>query len=191
MKITDTISVNPSKNALGHVESPSSTIFRTPVAGVSSESHSVDLLKLVFPATGAGISEYKKYEVPLRTLFATILIVTGISLLSVSAGMHSIGFAVCALCFGAFLALGLFTRPVMIGAAVFYCISGALSLRAHTPDIAVFSLMFGCLIFGILGAGKYSCDTIIRSAILRHKKVATLKSKENYLGYKAFHKVNY
>ena len=187
MKISDTISVNPSKTTLGHVET-SSTIFRTRVIDNHSTSNSFDLFKVMFPGWSAGVLEYKKYAVPLRTVFATILIVSGIVLLESSL---SIPLAVCSLCFGVFLALGLFTRPVMLGAATFYCITGALMLRAGEIDMNVFSLMFGCLIFAVIGGGKYSCDTLIIHYIMRHRKNTEQKNKDNYMGYKAFHKVKY
>lgn len=191
MKITDTISVNPSKTALGHVENSTSSIFRSPVIGADAQSHSFDILTILFPSCASTHREFRKYEVPLRTVFATILIVSGITLLQAAS---SIALAVCSLCFGAFLMLGLFTRPVMFGAAVYYCITGALALRYGHADFSIFSLMFGCLVFAIMGGGKYSCDNLIRGAIRRFKTNSmSLKKedmeKEPYLGYKAFHKV--
>ncbi|MCH5240379.1 MAG: hypothetical protein J1F38_09150 [Muribaculaceae bacterium] len=187
MKINDTISVNPSKNALGQVETPVSSIFRSQVLREESQTGSIDILQIAFPSTKSGLGEMGKYSVPLRTLFATILIVTGLSFMHIG----EVSLAICSLSFGGFLALGLLTRPVMLGAAVYYCILGALSIRAGVPDISLFSMMFGCLIFGVAGAGKYSCDTIIKTAIKRNKKRHERKMKENYLGYRAFHKVNF
>lgn len=188
MKITDTISVNPSKTALGHVDTPASSIFRSQIIGAEVENRSVDLLKILFPTMGSGVAEYKKYEVPLRTLFATLLIVMGITLIETS---MSAGLAICSLCFGGLLAIGLLTRPVMLGAAIYYCVSGALALRSGNVDMTVFALMFGCLIFSVTGAGKYSLDTLIRSAIIRHQKSVVRKHKENFMGYKAFHNVKF
>lgn len=189
MKITDTISVNPSKTALGHVEAPAAnpSIFRSRVLGTETHSSSVNFLSLFFPTSKSGASEYKKYDVPLRTLFSTILIVTGISCFTASAISVNPAIAICSLCFGVFLALGLLTRPVMLGAAAFYCIFGALSIRHGEADISMFSLMFGCVLFAVLGSGKYSCDSLIRKAIVRHNK----KQKNTDPGYKAFHKVKF
>lgn len=191
MKIADTISVNPSKTALGHVENPTASIFRNPVLGAEQNRHSINILSMLFPTCKEGTGEYRKYEVPLRTLFATILIVTGIAVLTSGVAAYSVSFAICSLAFGALLALGLFTRPVMIGAAVYFCITGALAIRTGMADISVFSLMFGCLIFGVMGSGKYSCDSLIRKAIARQTKRAQLKHKENLMGYKAFHSVKF
>lgn len=189
MKMSDTISVNPGKTALGHVEKPASSLFRSQVLGVETKSQQLNVINLLFPATKSGLSDYRKYEVPLRTIFATILIVTGISFLTTVTGLHSAGFAICTLCFGGLLALGLFTRPAMLGAAAYYCICGALSIRYGLPDLISFCLMFGTLLFCVVGGGKYSCDTIIRSAIMRHKRKSAAEREEDCLGYKAFHKV--
>lgn len=187
MKIADTISVNPGKTTLGHVDTPASSIFRSPVISSEVSHRSKDLLKIIFPTLGGGTMEYKKYEVPLRTIFSTILIVSGITMLSSIGGIHGMGMAICSLCFGAMLAIGLFTRPVMLGAAVYYCICGALSIRTGAIDLSIFSLMFGCLIFGVIGAGKYSCDSALLNACLKHRKISEIKRKENMMSYKAFH----
>lgn len=188
MKITDTISVNPSKKTLGHVDAPSASIFRSPVIASETENHSIDFLKILFPTSASATSEYRKYAVPLRTLFATILIVTGITMLEAAA---TTGLAICTLCFGGILALGLFTRPVMLGASVYFCIIGALALRAGIADMSVFALMFGCIIFALMGAGKYSCDQVLRKALLRQRKISERKRKDNLMGYKAFHSVKF
>lgn len=187
MKIIDTISVNPGKTALGHVDNPGKSIFRSPVIGAESAHVSNNISKVLFPTLSQGVTEYRKYDVPLRTIFATILIVTGLSLIISPVAIHSVGFAITTLCFGGLLAIGLLTRPVMIGAATFYCICGALSIRAGIPDVSVFSLMFGCLIFGVIGSGKYSCDTLLLQAIRRQKRKENAKKSEDRMGYKAFH----
>ena len=191
MKISDTISVNPRKETLGHVESPSSSIFRSSVLGAESAQHQVDFIKILFPSALAGTNELRKYDVPVRTIFATILLVTGITILESPLGFHGIGFAVTTLCFGTLLALGLMTRPVMLGASIYYCISGALALRSGAADMTVFSLMFGCLIFAFIGSGRYSCDTLIRTCIKRHKKSKERKREESMMSYKAFHQIKF
>lgn len=188
MKITDTISVNPSKTTLGHVDTHTNTIFRSQVLGSEVTSGSIDIMKIIFPSSCSGSLEFRKFEVPLRTLFASILIVTGLSLLQASI---SIGFAVCTLVFGALLAVGFLTRPVMIGAAVYYCITGALSIRSGQIELSTFALMFGTLIFAVCGGGKYSIDTLIRGLINRRKQREKAAKEENFLGYKAFHKVRF
>lgn len=186
MKLTDTISVNPGKTTLGHIETPSS-IFRSPVLK-AEETKKADVLSIILPSLNSGVKDYKSYALPLRTLFATILIVTGITSIISPLSIHNLGFAVCSICFGSFLACGFLTRPMMCAASVFYCISGALLLRMGITDMTEFCLMFGCLIFCVIGAGKYSIDSIIKSQIRRHNKN---KVKHDLMDYKAFHKFNY
>ena len=189
MKIADTISVNPAKRALGQVDTPSPSILRSHVMDDErATSRNFNLLGLFFPTVNAGVGEYKKYDVPLRSIMATILVVTGISCLTASFASYGVGFAVCSLCFGIFLALGLFTRPVMLGAAAYYCIMGALAIRSGAADVSIFSLMFGCLVFALIGSGKFSCDAHIRKAIRRASKNSKAKKS---MDYKVFHNVKY
>ena len=191
MKINDTISVNPSKTALGHVENLSSSILRQSVLDNQKKNTSENILSLALPTVKTGLEDYRKYAVTFRTLFATILIISGLGMLTSSLPLYTAGMAICSLVFGAFLALGLFTRPLMLGAAAFYCISGALSIRAGVPDVSLFSLMFGCLIFAVLGAGKYSCDLALRSFFKHHNRRSGCYSKNNCEDYKAFHHVKF
>lgn len=187
MKISDTISVNPGKETLGNIKA--SSIFRKQVLGTNDSSQQFDLVKVLFPSASTGMNEYKKYELPLRTVFATILIVAGLTMLSVPYGIYDSWFAICTLCFGGLLALGFLTRPVMAGAAVFYCITGAVALRTGVADITIFLLMFGCAIFCLTGSGKYSLDTLLRHSISHFRKLSEKKRKEGMMGYKAFHNV--
>lgn len=191
MKATDTISVNPGKTTLGHVNTPSASIFRSPVLGAENNIRSVSFMSLVFPTVKSGVEEYTKYAVALRTLFATILIVAGITMLTSPIAMNGIGLAIPTLCFGGLLALGLFTRPIMAGASIFYGIFGALALRSGVADMTVFSMMFGCLLFCVIGAGRYSCDSMIRGSILRYKRKTERKRKAEMMGYKAFHNIKF
>ena len=190
MKLTDTISVNPGKETLGHIENPS-TIFRSPVINSKTSKSSIELTKVLFPSYNLSSVEFKKYAVPLRTLFSTILIVTGISFLTNQIPLNEMGIAICSLCFGSLLACGLLTRLVMAGASIYYCIIGALLLRSGVIDMTAFTLMFGCLIFCVTGAGKYSCDTLIRKFIMRHRIQMEDKRKSDMMSYKAFHHVRF
>lgn len=184
MKIADTISVNPGKETLGHSALPANTIFRQSV--LNKEKERVNILTLLFPTVKSGSSEFVKYALPLRSVFATILILTGLTTLLSAGAPLPYGLSVCSLVFGGFLAFGLLTRPLMIGAAAYYAICSALSLRMGNADILSLSLMFGSMIFSIYGSGKYSCDFLIRKTVRRHKISSRRKRSENALTYKAF-----
>lgn len=186
MKVTDTISVNPGKTALGHSESKSENIFRTSV--INREAKGIDALTLLLPSSVSGINEFKKFALPLRALFATILIVAGLTLLQ---SVHASALGILEIIFGGLLALGLFTRLAMAGASVYFAIMAALSIRAGRPDLIPLCLMFGTALFCALGSGKYSLDMMLRSLFVRHKKNQEKKRSEKALSYKAFHYARY
>ena len=190
MKTTDTISVNPSKTTLGRAnEEAVEKMIRSSVIDRNGNHIVADeVISIVFPGTKSGLEQLKSYVLPLRALFATLLIVSGLSftqgnLLSI----HSLGLGIAVMISGAFLAIGLLTRPIMVAAAVFFGIAGALQMRHGLPDLNVLSLMFGSLIFAALGSGKYSCDAMIRTALRRHCRNKELRNSEKSIGYKAFH----
>ncbi|MCH5232761.1 MAG: hypothetical protein J1E78_03910 [Muribaculaceae bacterium] len=179
MKTADIISVNPGKETLGQTTSKSESIFRSSVLNKNYDSKKLSLSALLFPTIGSGSLEFRKYSVPLRTVFATILILTGLASVSTATG-------ICSLIFGGMLAMGLLTRPIMAAAAAFYAIMSALSIRAGISDITSLSLMFGCMVFCILGSGKYSCDYLLRH-FLKHYQIKKEKiRREKALTYKAF-----
>lgn len=186
MKIADTISVNPGKETLGHSTLPTESIFRQSVLNKEKDKTRTNFLTLLFPTVKSGSSEFVKYSLPLRSVFATILILTGLTTLQSTATTLPFGLSVCSLIFGGFLALGLFTRPVMLGAASYYAVCAALSLRMGNPDMISLCLMFGAMIFSAYGSGKYSCDFLIRQAFRRHKIAVQKKRSQNALSYKAF-----
>lgn len=181
MKINDTISVNPGKEALGQTGKES--IFRASVINRETDKASISAVSFVLPTTKSGSAEFTKYSVPLRALFASILILAG--LMCVTNAVNT-GYGVCSLIFGGLLAIGAFTRPVMIGAAAYYAVISALSIRAGGADLFSLSLMFGCMIFSVFGSGKYSCDFLLRKAIRRNKIKAEKRRSQNALSYKAY-----
>ena len=184
MKITDTISVNPGKTAVGH-ETLTNSLLRTPVINKENISNHIDLISFICPSTGLGIDAFKKYALPLRCIYATILIIAGLILLE-DPMSKSIALGIIEITTGGFLAVGLLTRPVMIAASLYFIITSALSIRVGATDITTLSLLFGSLLFSAFGSGKYSLDFIIRKAIRKAKRDKIDKCMRNQ-GYKAFH----
>ena len=182
MKTSDTISVNPGKTTLGHVQEHAANPFRRHVLSENSTSaEKGSLINVIFPSAGMGMSELRKYSLPLRTIFATILIVTGLSVLESTTPGFSLGYGIALMTAGAFLAIGFLTRPVMLASAAFLAIYGAIALRAGVVQVNDFSLMLGCLIFALAGSGNYSVDHIIRAH--RNSKKTSISRK---YAYKAF-----
>lgn len=191
MKTSDTISVNPGKVTLGQTESNTANIFRANVIDRNKHTGSVDILAVLCPSVGSGVNELKNYALPLRALFATLLIVAGLTVLQTSSGIQLTAMGVLELVFGSLLAIGFLTRPIMAAAAVYFAIAGALSIRSGQTDITSLCLMFGCGLFCILGSGKYSVDLMLRSAILKYRKRKAARRSSEVLGYKAFHSVKF
>lgn len=188
MKTTDTISVNPGKSTLGHVNEEARNLFRKNIISGSTE-HSAKWspAEWLFPTTAAGVDEFKKYALPLRVLFATILIVSGLTVVEATTPGFSLGYGIAMMTAGGFLALGLLTRPVMAVSSVFLAIYGALALRSGNVQISDFSLMFGCLFFAATGSGKYSIDQFIKRGIHRISERKEKAVKDGKFTYKAFH----
>lgn len=186
MKLTDTISVNPGKTALGHVNEEARNLLRANVLKGDVQKERLDLLSFFFPTTSSGLFSVKKYALPLRTLFATILIVGSILMLESNPYAYSAGYAIALMTAGGMLAIGFLTRPVMALTTVFLAIWGALSIRWGRPDMNSFSLMFGSAIFALTGSGKYSCDEALFKVIRKYRKEKEARRKSEGLSYKAF-----
>ena len=184
MKIADTISVNPRNTTLGQSEK-ADNMFRVSI--INKEASKNSLFSLAIPSEATGIAEIRKYALPLRTLFASILIVTGISIIQTASLPINTSIAIVEIIGGIFLAFGFLTRPIMLISAIFFGITTALSIRTGNTDFSILSLMFGCLIFSALGSGKYSIDFLNRRAMLRSKRKSKIIKSSRALGYKAFH----
>lgn len=186
MKTTDTISVNPSKATLGrvHEEAVEKLIRASVIERTGTKAARSEVISIVFPGTKSGLKQFRNYSLPLRTLFATILIVSGLTIVQGNAiGYNSLGTGIVEMVAGALLAIGLLTRPVMLLASIFFGIAGAIGMRNGITDLNLFSLMFGSAIFASIGSGKYSFDTMIRSALCRNFR---RKIIDKSMGYKAF-----
>ena len=189
MKIADTISVNPGKTTLGHTESRESSLLRANVID-RSQKKPADVMGFLFPTASLGLGDVKKYALPLRILFATILIVSGISFVQTPGAIHALGAGVLEIVFGALLAFGLFTRPAMAGATIYFAVVAALSIRSGVADLSALTLTFGSAFFMLAGSGKYSADFLIRTLVKRARIKNRKNRKNNIMGYKAFHYAN-
>ena len=190
MKTTDTISVNPGKTTLGQThEEVLKNLFRNQVLTDTHCNHGLDaLVSVIFPSTKTGLTHYRNYAIPMRAVFAAILIVAGLSMIQNSAqfdGSFAIGLV--QMIFGGFIAIGFLTRPSMFLAAGYFAVMSALSLRTGMVDLTSFSLMFGCMVMCIIGSGKYSADSLIRRQLIRKSR----NNKTMTLDYKAFRNVRF
>lgn len=193
MKISDTISVDPSKTTLGARNNEAiDTLLRTSVRSFDNAeiSRNSALTTLLFPSARKGLSAFDKFSVPMRSVFASLLIISGITTLqtAIPAAPYFLWSAIIAIAAGAFLALGMFTRTTMGISAIFFAIMGMIALRAGISDPYSFMLMFGCMVFFLTGAGKYSVDECMRK-ILKRNRISKNKKSGIELSYKAYQEV--
>lgn len=189
MKVTDTISVNPGKTTLGRVnEETLRKIARSSISESKQQSRlGADVLSIVFPGTKSGLEQFKNYALPLRAVFATLLIISGLSIAQgTGMALHSLGIGIAVMAAGACLAIGFICRPVMALSSIFFALAGAIQLRGGVTDLNAFSLMFGSLVFAATGSGKYSCDFLIAGFIKRSRRMSQLRKAKERMGYKAF-----
>ena len=190
MNTTKTISVEPAKITLADKKNKELAMqfLRTSVLNKDYDhNHKKEILNLLFPTQNLANETFVKFSVPLRTIFSAVLIVSGISYFEGNGlGIGSLWISILEIIFGTFLALGLFSRIVMGGATVIFALTGLIALRHGINDVTAFSMMFGSLIFFVMGAGKYSCDSMIRKYIRKREIIKRRKSQDEYVSYKAF-----
>ena len=185
MKISDTISVDPGKITLGDRNSKvMDSLIRTNILNDENARH-YPLSAFLFPSVSRSHFMLDYFSVPLRTIFSALLIIVGIVSLQQISAPFALGFAIIEISLGVMLALGLFSRIFMALGAVFFGISGAIALRSGVADLNLFFLMFGCILFFLIGAGKYSCDAMIGKLLKRNN--GKKNNSVNALDYKAFH----
>ena len=163
MTRTDTISVNPGKDTLGDKNLSLKTDFFRNNILVEKKKGKIDFCDLIFPSLSKETLALNKFFVPLRTIFATLLIICGISIIEGTAIVNaSLALGIVEIILGSFLAIGLLSRPLMCLGAGLFGVLGTIALRNGIVETEYFTMMFGCLIFSVLGSGKYSVDYILR-----------------------------
>lgn len=126
-----------------------------------------------------------------RLLFSALLIISGSFILSgeilpSTYIIDSFYLGLGEIIAGSMLALGLLSRFVMGSATLFFGYVAIISIMSGIFDMQALLCCMSSLVFFIMGAGKYSCDFLIRKSILlrsiRHQK----KIREQRLSYRAY-----
>ena len=191
MNTTKTISVEPAKITLAELknkEKAAQFLRASILQKENQKTEKISLVNIFFPTKQMANEALVKFSVPLRTIFSAILIISGLSFFENSNYLISSYscVAILEIIFGVFLAIGLLSRIVMAASSIMFVLCGIISLRSGYSDITAFALMFGSVLFFIMGAGKYSCDTLIRRNIKKFLVNKKRKAQEERLSYKAF-----
>lgn len=162
------LSVNPGRSTLGHLNALEAfgANVRMPRVAVLNERHDAEesssLAGILFPVKQMNLAGSIILLI-VRITFAVFLIHGGIADLAGSSAVW--GWSQIAL--GAFVAMGLLTRALMVVPAVAFAMLAAASpelLAAAEP--AAFALVSVLLL--VVGSGWLSADALIRVAIRRH-----------------------
>lgn len=191
MNISDIISVNPGRLTLGylHPEKAGRLLRKTVIVRNLRNTHKSRYLNAVFTCTAPQADCFGSCMLLFRFLFAALLIVNGSFIASGEIYAprfmpESSVFSIVEIVAGSLLAIGLFTRPVMTAVAIGLGIMTTEAVAAGVFDSASLAMLFGSVVFVILGSGKYSCDFLIRKAIILRRR----KAKKEEMTYKAFSK---
>lgn len=185
---TETISVNPGEKTLGKSNNELAyKLFRNSILENKTD-RKIDFISLVLPSNKSGIELLEKYYLPLRTIFAALLIISGIQQLEGTFSILNYNvIGIIEICLGAFLAFGLFSRLFMGISIAFYLILGIVSMRLGLVNLYLFVMMFGSSLFFAMGSGKYSCDTLIKKALIIKKRKNEIERNNKRMSYKAFY----
>lgn len=176
-----TISVDPGKITLG---AKSISITNNLRADILHQPHHLDMTRALFASPNISIGKLNSFSIPLRTLFAAILIISGIY--SISSGIAPLSLGIIEITIGGMLAIGFLSKIAMGVGTILFGALGILSLRAGMADIQSFTLCLGCVAFFLYGVGKYSCDNLIYMALRRYGKSRMAKKNVNEISYKSF-----
>lgn len=192
MNYSDIISVNPGKLTLGALHPEGATrLIRTNININSSTVKKHRFLDFIFAVKAPGINRFGKYMLVMRLLFATILISSGCLTLngSITNALTIISSQVSGILqitAGAMLALGLLTRISILSIGIILSASILITFTNGMPDMSALSSLFTCILFIIMGAGKYSLDFLIRKGVIINATRRRKRNEMKRMTYKAF-----
>lgn len=95
-------------------------------------------------------------------------------------------FAIMEIVTGTMLALGMLTRMAMLVPTLGFGAFAVASAMNASFNMEALSCLMACIIFLIFGPGKYSCDFLIRKAIISHSEGKRNKLVKKRMSYQAF-----
>ncbi len=194
MNISETISVNPVSKTLGTLNTEATLEFirnHTASAERSAKTSNRPAGKMLLASSTPGVASYGVAILLLRFLFAAMLIVSGSFILSGEimspfGFIDSVAFATGEIIIGGMLALGLLSRVAMSIAVLCFGYASFLSIEAGVFDLQSLLLCLGSSFFLIMGTGRFSCDFLIRKAIVLRRQRKERKLRQDRLTYRAY-----
>ena len=198
MNFTDVISVDPGQMTLGSLQ-PAQTgrvLENSDLSASSRNANSQNFWNVVFASATPRSNRYGLCILLLRFLFSAVMIVAGTFILmgKINASFTLLPtetYAVTLIVFGGMLALGLLSRIAMAGGVVLFGFSMTNTIMAGVFNVSAIMLCLACLVFLMLGTGRFSLDGLIRSSIIRHSINRRKKIAANRMSYKAYRYASY
>ena len=193
MNIAETISVNPVSKTLGAMN-PEATMEFIRSHSNQAQTEKIEKnrsSKILLASSTPNVKGFGVAMLVLRFLFASLLIVSG-SLILYGETISNIGFmdpqiiAIAEITIGAMLALGLFSRVAMSASVICFGYASFLSIEAGVFDLQSLLLCLGSSYFLIMGTGRFSCDFLIRKAMVIRRQRKERKLREDRLTYRAY-----
>lgn len=196
MNLSKTISVDPGKMTLGELHHEADNGFvRKATSTIANTASPLPRAKttrnFLFACSMPTANQYGGRMLMVRWMMGALLVVSGSLILSgniaspqviTEPGAFAVGEIVC----GAMLALGLLTRVAMSAAAIVFCAMTVESVTNGIFSMQDFMCLLASVIFLIMGAGKFSCDFLIRKALVRRSVRRRRQRRNRPLTYKAF-----
>lgn len=198
MNFTDVISVDPGQMTLGslHPAKSGNPLENSAVPAAHQAAGTDDAWNVVFASATPHSNRYGICILMLRFLFAAVMIVAGSFILTGQINSSFTLFptdiyAVTMIVFGGMLALGFLSRLAMLGGTAIFGFAVFHTIMAGLFNMSFIMLCLGCLVFLMLGNGRFSIDGFIRQSIRRHQIRRRKKIAANRLTYRAYRYANY
>lgn len=186
------ISVDPARKTLGSLHPELTRKFRRHLQSAPRMiTRKKTWLDFTFACSTPGSNRFGSSLLLLRLCFAALLVVSGAFIVIgeiyppyPELPADVLGWSEIAV--GISLVLGFMTRWTMLAAVAGFGTAAGLAISNGVFDMQSLMCCMGALVFLILGVGKYSCDFLLRKAIIvsasRHRR----RMKAERLSYKAF-----
>lgn len=193
MNLSDIISVDPAKKTLGalHPDTACRILRRSRIYNNIAKPAKKKTLDFLFASLAPGVDKFGGYMLLFRSLFAAMLIVSGSFIIvgeieAQESLIPDFDFAVAEIISGTLIALGLLTRFASFATTMMFGALSIVSILSGIFNLQAMMSLFGSLVFLIFGAGKFSCDFLLRKAIINKASAKRRKIENERLSYKAF-----
>lgn len=192
MNIAETISINPVDKTLGALNPAAAARFvREHTAPARTSSNKKGILDFCLASSAPGVSRFGRQMLLFRTMFATLLIISGSFLLSgeltFTSGLFSSStLGIAEIMMGSMLVLGFLSRFAMIGSTLLFGILAGVSVANGVFDMAALLCCLGSMVFMTMGAGKFSADFLIKKAIINRAIARRRQQRADRLTYRAY-----